>query len=153
MGLPFGTSLSCLLLSPRFLLMAAYSVLQLALLITPAFHSRASLRSNDLPFHSGFIRFSQLQSTGCPLCARLLVATGFGAVMPFCERKGKSPASPLLQAVAIHNPFQVFPVCHRLAPLADGSRLKNKNGPQGIAAIFVLNFDNSFLVSKIIHQT
>jgi len=52
-----------------------------------------------------------IKSCRCLSCARLRVATGCGAVMPFAEKKSKSHAIPLLpcssQPSYIRNPKAV----------------------------------------------
>ena len=99
----------------RFLLMAAYSVLQNASLISPALHSRASLRKlRSTSFHSISAPF--VSAICSPPAAQFVLAcwsppaSGLSCLL---QKKSKSHASPLLQAVAIQHPFQVFPVCHR----------------------------------------
>jgi hypothetical protein len=77
-GLPFGTSLSCFLRSLS-VVTAAYFVLQVALLISPALHYRASLRSTSLRF----IPATFLSANRSPPAAHVWLATGFGAVMVF----------------------------------------------------------------------
>jgi len=61
--------------------------------------------------------------------ARLLVATGFGAVMPFAKKKKQKLRQPLA-ASSCHptSSFFVFPGMAPVAPFDLGSRLKKKNG-------------------------
>jgi hypothetical protein len=105
--------------------MAASIALQAASLILPALHFRASLRSTPcVPFRLHSLQ--QLTVHRLPIFARLLFATGFGAVMPFAE-KSKSLASPLLQAVAsLHTHPSVFLVWHRWLISQTARAYKNK---------------------------
>ena len=58
--------------------LAAFFVLQVASLISASFHFGRSLTHNP-QFHSAYIRFSILQSSGCLLfLAHLRVASGCG---------------------------------------------------------------------------
>jgi hypothetical protein len=106
---------------------------------------------NFLSLHSGSILFSHLQSTGCPywLACWSPLASGLSCLL---QKKGKSLASPLLQAVAI--PFLHYsgnlgmaPV----APLADGSRLTKTKRSQSIALdLFFLSIHLAPFISKLI---
>ena len=135
--------------SSRQPLLSCKPLHSLRLHFTPGLRSLYSAQHPS--FHFGSIRFSHLQSTGCPSFARRYVATGCGAVMVFGANSHygkfilapgscllviffpKNPASPLLQAIAIPHTLSSYSrsgtggsTRRRLAP-------KKTKRPQGIA--------------------